>query len=106
MLALRGVANPCPRCGGIGKYTYPSTSGWRGGCAGMTPTTDVCDKCWGSGDATKKGLDLRLVESLLNSHGELLERYARIVADDSWPVRQAAIDRARSVEAAFGRKRR
>ena len=108
LLALRGVENPCPRCGGVGKYSYPSTSGWRGGCAGMTPTTDVCDKCWGSGDAGKPWINLRLVESLLNSHGELLTRLENYVRATARPYHGelTAIDRAHSVEAAFGRKRR
>jgi hypothetical protein len=40
-------------CDGSGVKTYPSTATWRGGAGGMTPTTAVCDRCWGSGDADR-----------------------------------------------------
>lgn len=43
---------PCSQCKGYGTYGYPDTSTWhRGGMAGQSFTTDVCDKCWGSGSA-------------------------------------------------------
>lgn len=43
----------CQECGGSGVTTYGDTSTWRGGIGGQTITTDVCDKCWGSGDADR-----------------------------------------------------
>lgn len=43
----------CPDCGGSGTKAYPSTATWHGGVGGMTITTDVCDRCWGSGDRAK-----------------------------------------------------
>lgn len=62
-LELRGIEpdNACSACGGIGKRTYPNTTTWRGGIGGQMMTTDVCDKCWGSGDKTHTWLNLRVV---------------------------------------------
>ena len=45
--ALRGIA--CASCGGHGSRAYGSTATWRGGAGGQAITSDVCDKCWGSG---------------------------------------------------------
>lgn len=52
MLEWRDVEHGCEclACGGAGVKSYPSTSTWRGGIGGQAFTTDVCDKCWGSGD--------------------------------------------------------
>ena len=47
------IRHPCAECGGSGYRLYASTATWRGGIGGQAMTTDVCDKCWGSGDATK-----------------------------------------------------
>ena len=51
MLDSRGVPEDrvCEKCHGFGARTYSSTATWRGGVGGMTITTDVCDRCWGSG---------------------------------------------------------
>ena len=43
----------CVKCHGSGYYTYPTTSTFRHGIGGMKMTTDVCDKCWGSGNKDK-----------------------------------------------------
>lgn len=53
MLSIRGVENACPECDGYGVLTYGDTSTWRRGAGGQMLTTDVCDKCWGSGDIDK-----------------------------------------------------
>lgn len=50
---------PCARCTGLGRVLYGSTATWRGGIGGRAMTPDVCDKCWGSGDALRHGVDLR-----------------------------------------------
>ncbi len=39
----------CEDCSGSGYKIYGDTSTWRGGIGGAAMTTDVCDKCWGSG---------------------------------------------------------
>ncbi len=56
---IRDIETPCEVCHGFGARMYGSTSTWRGGMGGASMTTDVCDKCWGSGDATKPWTDLR-----------------------------------------------
>lgn len=48
----RGVVDPCARCRGWGVRWYGNTSTWRGGMGGARMTRDVCDACWGSGDAS------------------------------------------------------
>lgn len=60
-LNWRGIelGNECETCQGAGVYTYGSTSTWRMTAGGQMMTTGTCDKCWGSGDRHKKGIDLR-----------------------------------------------
>lgn len=60
-LEMRGVDEPCPACSGFGVRVYGSTATWRGGIGGQALTSDVCDKCWGTGDARRKGADLRVL---------------------------------------------
>jgi len=43
----------CLLCHGSGYILYGNTSTFRAGIGGQTLTTDVCNKCWGSGSATK-----------------------------------------------------
>jgi hypothetical protein len=63
LLALTGPIPPpeprCSRCNGSGRRVYGSTATWRGGAGGQTATEDVCDRCWGSGDESNKGPNLR-----------------------------------------------
>lgn len=58
-LEWRGVETACKDCGGAGRKAYGGTSTWRGGIGGQAITSDVCDLCWGTGDANRKGADLR-----------------------------------------------
>lgn len=67
-LEYRGIEKPCENCRGIGRKAYPSTSTWRGGMGGSMITFDVCDKCWGSGDANEKWVDLRKLSNQPNPH--------------------------------------
>lgn len=64
MLRWRGIDRgagdePCKRCSGSGIAAYGSASTWRGGISGQVITSDVCDKCWGSGNAEKPWVNLR-----------------------------------------------
>lgn len=59
--ALRGVQTPCPGCSGLGVKLYGSTATWRGGIGGAAMTNDVCDECWGSGDAERPWPSHRLL---------------------------------------------
>jgi DnaJ-class molecular chaperone len=43
----------CRECGGSGIKTYGDTTTWRRGIGGQSMTSDVCDKCWGSGEDGK-----------------------------------------------------
>jgi len=60
-LSMRGVEIPCSSCGGLGRKSYSCTSTWRKGIGGQVITGDVCDKCWGTGDANKQGANLRVI---------------------------------------------
>lgn len=61
--------NECKTCGGSGVRLYGATSTWRGGYGGQELSHDVCDQCWGSGDATNKWTDIRKLNALLKSRG-------------------------------------
>lgn len=60
---MRGVVDPCPLCQGLGWRMYSSGSTWRGGMGTASFAHDVCDVCWGSGDAARPVADLRAMES-------------------------------------------
>lgn len=62
---LRGVEVPCPNCKGLGTVMYGSGSTWRGGVGTASCERDVCDKCWGTGDLHRIGVDLRKMEKAL-----------------------------------------
>lgn len=59
MLRSRGVVIPCEKCRGAGVHSYSSGATWRGGAGTASFEWDVCDRCWGSGDEHRHGLDLR-----------------------------------------------
>ena len=52
----------CSECGGSGYCSYSSTATWRGGVGGQSFTNDVCERCWGSGDASRPWPSHRLAQ--------------------------------------------
>ena len=60
-LQWRNIDTPCVSCGGSGVKMYGNTTTWRGGIGGQIMTSDVCDVCWGSGDADRHWINLRTV---------------------------------------------
>lgn len=52
-LSLRNIEEPCEKCGGAGVYSYANTTTFHHGAGGQAITSDVCDRCWGSGDELK-----------------------------------------------------
>jgi DnaJ-class molecular chaperone len=50
----------CKRCNGEGKIWYGNTTVWRGGIGGSMMTEGTCNKCWGSGDESNPGENLKL----------------------------------------------
>lgn len=62
---------PCSRCGGLGRKVYPNSSTWRGGIGGQTLTSDVCDKCWGSGEEHRPWRSWRELEAKLRRDADL-----------------------------------
>ena len=73
------IHNLCSACGGRGKRMYGSTSTWRGGIAGQAMTLGICDKCWGSGDADRPWLNLRILEQIMTK--EQKEKYYQILQE-------------------------
>ena len=69
MLLWRGITpdfdKVCRSCSGSGIKVYGSTSTWRGGIGGQMMTSDVCDKCWGSGKEDRPWLSHRRAAALL-----------------------------------------
>jgi len=59
VLHYRGVETPCPICKGLGWKAYAKGCTWHGGVGTNMIAYDVCDTCWGSGDAHRHGIDLR-----------------------------------------------
>lgn len=82
---------PCSECSGLGIKMYGSTATWRGGIGGQMITDDVCDRCWGSGDADMpwpswRKSDAELGDALKAARGdklfqELEHRYMTVCAD-------------------------
>jgi hypothetical protein len=77
-LHWRGVERPCGRCGGTGSRSYANSTGWRGGAGGQSITTDICDGCWGTGDADDKGVDLRKLERGMADMSRRLSEMAKL----------------------------
>jgi hypothetical protein len=42
----------CKGCQGSGRMVYSNTSTWHHGMGGQTITSDVCERCWGSGSSS------------------------------------------------------
>lgn len=77
LLHQRGVRVPCEKCRGAGVCRYPGGQTWRGGMGTARATWDTCDRCWGTGDEVRRGVNLRSVidalqvaQSRLNGSGE------------------------------------
>lgn len=66
-----GPDDICDKCSGWGFRDYPSTAVWTGGIGGQAITNGVCDVCWGSGQKSRKGADLR---KLSTEHKEMREQ--------------------------------
>lgn len=60
-LEWRGIepADACEKCRGKGSYVYGHGSTWRGGMGPACTAEDICDGCWGSGNARRPWTDLR-----------------------------------------------
>lgn len=75
-LRLRGLryAKLCNDCKGLGVMCYGHGSTWRGGMGTAAMTYDVCDKCWGSGDAEHPWPSQREFEEMKKIIKDLEER--------------------------------
>jgi hypothetical protein len=73
-LEWRGIdpRDACRECEGSGRKVYGSTALWRPGIGGAAMTPGPCDACWGSGDISHPGVDLRRRELLEKERNALL----------------------------------
>jgi len=78
----RGVESPCRVCGGTGVCSYASTATWRSGAGGCAITSDVCDRCWGSGDETRSWTDLRALGARVAGLEALIREAMPHLGDD------------------------
>lgn len=58
-ISIEGGDVICDGCDGSGVMMYSNTSTWRHKTSGQMMTSDVCEKCWGSGVSNRKWTDLR-----------------------------------------------
>lgn len=79
-VSRRGVESPCEACSGFGVRAYGSTATWHGGVGGQMITSDVCDKCWGSGDAVRPWPSWRYVSGLRSEVERLRAESAALIA--------------------------
>lgn len=75
ILRMRGVETPCSACHGLGVRGYSNGSTWRGGMGCAAITHDVCDSCWGSGDAERPWLNLRNMEIEIDNRARRATEY-------------------------------
>lgn len=97
MLRHRGVETPCEKCAGFGCYVYGSGATWRGGIGTASPCRDVCDSCWGSGNADAAWTDLRRLRDeeagrVAAAAGELLAQRAGMWLNVMTPAIEALCD--------------
>lgn len=92
-LEWRGIEDQCVKCGGAGRRAYASTSTWHVGTGGSMVTDDVCDRCWGTGDQTKKGADLRRLQAQVEAAETKLAGIAAAAAlavkNEQWRIAAA-----------------
>ncbi len=76
---FKGARTPCERCSGLGSKMYSSTATWHGGIGGAAMSRDICDRCWGSGDADYPFADQRKIKQ--NTEAAVKARAATLFAD-------------------------
>ena len=60
----------CNKCDGTGKYMYANTNTYMsapGLLSGQAITEDLCDQCWGSGQANRPYTDVRALREELRA---------------------------------------
>jgi hypothetical protein len=80
---LDGADTVCTTCDGSGVRAYGSTSTWLGGIGGSMITSDVCDRCWGSGNAQRPWTSHREILALRLDAGYLRAVVDGVVPDDA-----------------------
>lgn len=81
----------CDTCGGSGYLTYGSTATFWGGQAMIT---DVCDRCWGSGDADEPWPNRKKIASM----AQTLTAYRMALAEALHQLEDPETDTAASYE--------
>jgi uncharacterized protein YlxW (UPF0749 family) len=86
MLQWRGIERengdePCRGCNGSGVRAYGNTTTWRGGVGGQVITSDVCDKCWGSGNSENVWVNLKSIARISRKEAELVDVCGQLRAE-------------------------
>jgi uncharacterized protein YukE len=86
MLQWRGIERengdePCRGCNGSGVRAYGNATTWRGGVGGQVITSDVCDKCWGSGNSENVWVNLKSIARISRKEAELVDVCGQLRAE-------------------------
>ena len=81
LIQSRDIEKVCSSCLGWGIKAYGDTSTWGKGIGGQMMTSDVCDKCWGSGDESKPWKSWKELQSLTKENEVLREQNLEAVKD-------------------------
>ena len=81
LIQSRDIEKVCSSCLGWGIKAYGDTSTWGKGIGGQMMTSDVCDKCWGSGDESKPWKSWKELQSLTKENEVLREQNLDAVKD-------------------------
>lgn len=107
LLRYRGVETPCGSCSGLGVRMYSNGATWRGGMGTANMPLDICDACWGSGDADRHWLNLRTLEADIDARAHALaeRRWAELLSVNAMAtVRESVEIMAKALET-LSRKR-
>lgn len=107
LLEWRCIETACSTCGGSGVRAYGSTATWHGGIGGASITNDVCDRCWGSGDTNRPGVNLRQMMAARAAweDQQVIEFLSRKLGMGLGDMRQRVIDLAALCDKEAGRRK-
>ena len=91
-LAWRNIETLCKKCGGAGGFSYGNTATWMGGIGGSMVTWGTCNLCWGSGDSTRPGVNLKQTMQDKRDMSVLMRRLVRKLAPGNSDLAESVND--------------
>ena len=89
LIQSRDIEKVCSSCLGWGIKAYGDTSTWGKGIGGQMMTSDVCDKCWGSGDESKPWKSWKELQSgKLRQQSEEKDKRIEELSKYEWEMRK------------------